>query len=212
MRRIYFDTEFTGLKKDTDLISIGCVTRTNNGLKYFYAEIKDISIGKLDKWIQDNVIKNCLFLGKNKIDNKKFILQDFKYCFDTFSEVSTSLNKLIEEIAISDLKNGGDGQIEFVSDVSSYDFVLLIDLLTNHKLALDLPNYITSDCYNINQLIADKLFDTSDLGDAFDITREEYLSERDKEEFILNKILGDAKHNALWDAYVISKIGERYGL
>ena len=212
MRRIYFDTEFTGLKKDTDLISIGCVTRTNNGLKHFYAEIKDISIGKLDKWIKDNVIKNCLFLGKNKIDNKKFILQNFEYCFDTFNEVSTSLNKWIEEIAISDLKNGGDGQIEFVSDVSSYDFVLLIDLLTNHKSALDLPNYITSDCYNINQLIADKLFDKSDLGDAFDITREEYLSERDKEEFILNKILGDAKHNALWDAYVISKIGERYGL
>ena len=118
----------------------------------------------------------------------------------------------IEEIANYDLKNGGDGQIEFVSDVSSYDFVLLIDLLTNHKSALDLPNYITSDCYNINQLIADKLFDNSDLGDAFDITREEYLSERDKEEFILNKILGDAKHNALWDAYVISKIGERYDL
>ena len=212
MRRIYFDTEFTGLKKDTDLISIGCVTRTNNGLKYFYAEIKDISIGKLDKWIKDNVIKNCLFLGKNKIDNKKFNLQDFEYCFDTFNEVSTLLNKWIEEIAIYDLKNGGDGQIEFVSDISSYDFVLLIDLLTNHKSALDLPNYITSDCYNINQLIADKLFDNSDLGDAFDITREEYLSERDKEEFILNKILGDAKHNALWDAYVMSKIGERYGL
>ena len=212
MIRIYFDTEFTGLKKDTDLISIGCVTRTNNGLKYFYAEIKDISIGKLDKWIKDNVIKNYLFLGKNKIDNKKFVLQDFEYCFDTFNEVSTLLNKWIEEIAIYDLKNGGDGQIEFVSDISSYDFVLLIDLLTNHKSALDLPNYITSDCYNINQLIADKLFDNSDLGDAFDITREEYLSERDKEEFILNKILGDAKHNALWDAYVISKIGERYGL
>lgn len=38
MARIFFDTEFTGLHKDTSLISIGLVSE--NGQK-FYAEITD---------------------------------------------------------------------------------------------------------------------------------------------------------------------------
>jgi len=36
--KIYFDTEFTGLHKNTTLISIGCVAE--NG-KTFYAELTD---------------------------------------------------------------------------------------------------------------------------------------------------------------------------
>lgn len=36
--KIFFDTEFTGLKKDTDLLSIGLVTET---WEEFYAELYD---------------------------------------------------------------------------------------------------------------------------------------------------------------------------
>ena len=35
---IFFDTEFTGLQKDTDLISIGLISENND---VFYAEITD---------------------------------------------------------------------------------------------------------------------------------------------------------------------------
>ena len=216
MKRVYFDTEFTGLKKNTELISIGCVARVGSDLKHFYAEIKDTNIGKLDDWIKANIIKNCLFLGKSYEDvadmkHKLDKLDNFTYVYGNFSDVSKELNDWIEKIATSDLKSHNDGQIEFVSDVSSYDFVLLVDLLTNRKTALDLPEYITSDCYNINQVIADQLFNT-DLDDAFRLTREKYITKFDEEMFILKDKIPNAKHNALWYAYVIGKIGDRYGL
>ena len=38
IQRVFFDTEFTGLRKDTDLISIGCVSNESND---FYAELTD---------------------------------------------------------------------------------------------------------------------------------------------------------------------------
>ena len=36
--KVYFDTEFTGLKKDTTLVSIGLISETH---KAFYAEFTD---------------------------------------------------------------------------------------------------------------------------------------------------------------------------
>jgi uncharacterized protein YprB with RNaseH-like and TPR domain len=58
---LFFDTEFTGLHKDTTLISIGCVL--DNGNK-FYAETTDYDINQVDDWIEKNVIANLiLFRG-----------------------------------------------------------------------------------------------------------------------------------------------------
>ena len=207
MKRIYFDTEFTELSKNCDLISIGCVIKENSSLKYFYAEIKNINVSKQSYWIRENVIKNCLFLGKNDYSGiKKHLneIDNIEYCFGTFTEVRKALKQWI-------IDNRGNEKVQFVSDVSSYDFVLLVDLLTNHGTALDLPEYIVSDCYNISQTIADTLFN-KDLGDAFDVTREQYLTKHDEDEFCLYNIIKNPKHNALWDAYVISKIGDRYGI
>ena len=45
--KIYFDTEFEGLRKDAKLISLGLITEDNQEL---YIEFDDIDIQKQDQW------------------------------------------------------------------------------------------------------------------------------------------------------------------
>ena len=52
---IFFDTEFTGLHKNTTLISIGLISETG---KTFYAEFTDYNNTQIDNWIENNVINN----------------------------------------------------------------------------------------------------------------------------------------------------------
>jgi mannitol-1-phosphate/altronate dehydrogenase len=57
--KIFFDTEFTGLHKNTTLISIGLVAGDGTT---FYGEIENYDKTQVDEWIQKNVyfcIINC---------------------------------------------------------------------------------------------------------------------------------------------------------
>ncbi len=63
---IYFDTEFTGLHKDTTLISIGMVTADG---REFYAELNDYDETQVDDWLKENVIANLT--GENVINTKE---------------------------------------------------------------------------------------------------------------------------------------------
>lgn len=58
--KVFFDTEFTGLHKNTTLMSIGLVDE--NG-RTFYAELSDYDPTQLDDWIKENVVAN--FTGDN---------------------------------------------------------------------------------------------------------------------------------------------------
>lgn len=55
--KVFFDTEFTGLQKDTNLISIGFVDENDNEL---YLEIKDTDVSQVDNWIKENVLDNTI--------------------------------------------------------------------------------------------------------------------------------------------------------
>ena len=90
--------------------------------------------------------------------------------------------------------------IQFVSDVCHYDFVLLIDLLTGGKTALNLPDNISAVCHDINSDIA-RHYGISDR-EAFDKSREEIVSE------LCGHGVDGTKHNALYDAEVIKAIWE----
>ena len=50
---IFFDTEFTGLHKNTTLISIGLISETG---KTFYAEFTDYNHTQIDNWIQKKML------------------------------------------------------------------------------------------------------------------------------------------------------------
>ena len=184
---IFFDMEFTGLHRNTTPISLGMVTENGD---MFYAEFTDYDIKQCDKWIRENVLNNLLFVKKDfPCDLGKNILM----IKGSHEEISSMLNSWIYAA-----RNGQD--IQFVSDVCHYDFVLLIDLITKGKTAMDIPVWISDVCRDINQDIA-RHYGISDA-EAFDKSREEIVME-----LCAEPVYGD-KHNSLYDAKVIKAIYE----
>ena len=180
MEKLFFDTEFTGLHKEAELISIGIVDNEDNT---FYAEINDFNMGAIanNPWIIDNVIANLIFNDEFEVVNEESKSISMK---GTKSQVSNQLLKWI-----------GDRRVEFVSDCNSYDHVLLVDLLTGGRSALEVPNNISPYCHDINQDIA--RYYKVDNKKAFNMNREELADTK-----------ADAKHNALKDAIDIKNIYE----
>ena len=168
--KIFFDTEFTGLHKNTTLISIGLISESG---KTFYAELSDYDKTQVDDWINENVIAN---LG---------------WDFDVVGDRKTVAKELMAWLSQFET-------VEWVSDVSHYDFVLLIDLLYGH--ALKMPYGIhNAACHDINQDIA-SYYGISEI-ESFDKSREEILDE-------YGISFSGRKHNALYDAKVIKAIYE----
>lgn len=173
---VFFDTEFTGLQKDTSLISIGLVSE--NG-KIFYAEFTDYNKSQVDDWIQKNVIDNLYFNKGHEI-----IATD-SYLSGTKHDIKVKLKKWLSQF----------DTVELVSDVCHYDMMLFIDIFGS---AWDLPKNVSPCCYDINQDIK-RYYDFDSMEKAFDKSREEILKEHDL------VVTGD-KHNALYDARVIQAI------
>jgi len=96
--RIYFDTEFTGLHKDTTLISIGMIDE--DGREY-YAELCDYDREQCDEWIEENVLNN--------LKGGNFITKD---------ELKNELTEWLSEYE----------DVEIWSDCLSYDWVLFNDI------------------------------------------------------------------------------------
>lgn len=193
---IYFDTEFTGLYKDTDLISIGMVTDDN---KSFYAEFndydKDICIK--NPWLNENVISHLLITDIENGSGTDLNLAD-----GTHVDMWVKGNKKAVKNAIIDFiypyhAKDKDDTIQLVSDCSHYDMVLFIDIFGT---AFDIPTYVSPVCYDINYDISDFL--KMPINKAFDISREVFLSKISGEESIST----NKKHNALYDAMIIKGI------
>ena len=222
--KLFFDTEFTGLRKDTTLISIGIVSEDE---RKFYAEFTDYDESLCNNWIKRNVIDNlnlhhlpwyskCIerneklieqgyVISKNPHVPRENALMEYDY-FKTDRNsgmiavgsrdwICTALNEWMKQF-----KN-----IQFVSDVCHYDFVLLIDLITNGGTALDLPLNISAACHDINQDIAQH-FGVTDA-EAFDMSREQIMNDLCGSEATAT---GD-KHNSLYDAEVIRAIYKEIG-
>lgn len=182
--KIFFDTEFTGLHKNTTLISIGLVDEND---RCFYAEFTDYDENQCDDWIKENVIKNLKHKGARDIHLKGYNPREDKtWVIGNKQEV---YNVLYEWLLTYD-------RIELVSDVCHYDMVLLIDIFGS---AWDLPEFVNPSCHDINQDIAN-YYHISET-EAFDKGREDILIEHKK------TITGN-KHNALYDAKVIKEIYE----
>ena len=176
--KIFFDTEFTGLHKDTTLISIGFISEDK---RCFYAELTDYDEKQCDDWIKRNVIEH-LNMNTNEKD-RKYIPN---YHVGTKDGIGIALSNWFKQF----------DEVELVSDVCHYDMVLLIDLFGT---AFDLPSNVSASCYDINQDIA--MYYKISQNEAFDKSREEILFDKYKE----NIITGD-KHNSLYDAKVIREL------
>lgn len=199
---LFFDCEFTGLRQNTTLISIGIVSE--DGRK-FYAEFADYDRGQCDNWIEENVISHLRFSlprpGEDYyVASRAESNPTGNNIFDAWNLEMNGTGVLINECLNHWLMQFDS--IQFVSDVCHYDFVLLIDLLTNGGTALDLPENISAVCHDINTDIAN-YYKVSDR-EAFDMSREQIM-------YCIcdakNTVAGD-KHNSLYDAEVIKAIYE----
>lgn len=186
--KMFFDTEFTGLKKDADLISLGAVL--SNGQK-FYAEFTDYDLKKCDDWVKENVIRKTVMGGNKVLEQLIDSSLDIESVYGTKEQVKTYLLSWVSKT---------DEQIELVSDVCQYDMVLFQDIFGG---AFSVPQKFSRCCHDINQDIARALFLPED--EAFDTDREIFLKLLDPRWEFDNQ----NKHNALFDAQVIRYIYER---
>lgn len=192
--KIYFDTEFTGLKKDTTLVSIGLITEDGES---FYAELTDFDKSYKDEWFVNNVLNNLL-LDNEKNAKKKtpevFVYKTKEEYFiadktvrGTKNEVSYELYRWLKDFV----------SIQLVSDVCHYDMVLFIDLFGG---AFDMLPSITPACHDINQDIAE--FCKITEREAFEKNREKLLLENGIQ------LPKGKKHNSMYDAKIIKMIDE----
>lgn len=180
--KIFFDTEFTGLHKDTTLISIGMV---DEGGRCFYGEFTDYDESQVSDWIEENVLSHLMLKDRGMIECLKNAFKDGGY--------DITMVRGGRAVVLSVLRHWLDkyDEIQFVSDVCHYDFVLLIDLFGT---AFDLPKNVCPSCHDINQDIA-SYYGVSEYT-AFGINRDEIVDEPFLSEFV-------SKHNSLYDALVI---------
>lgn len=176
---IYFDTEFTGLYKDTDIISMGLVSEDG---KELYLEFKGINVAKQDKWIRDNVLAHTVLYGDAYWGD--IVSNVMNYHAGTKEELRGVLLNWLRQF----------DSVQLVSDVCHFDFVLFIDIFGS---AFDLPKNVSPACHDINQDIA-RTYGVNDAI-AFELSREQIIE--DMEEHI-----DGHKHNALYDAKVIKAL------
>lgn len=194
---LYLDTEFTGLHKDTTLISIGIISEDGRS---FYAEFTDYDKSQCDDWIKKNVIEKLRFEIPEVDEDYYYIASRAPFNAignDFYSAYSVEMNGSRLNIANELRMWLKQFQfVQFVSDVCHYDFVLLIDLFGS---AFDLPHNVSPCCHDINHDIAEYLDVTEN--EAFNRLREDLIKAFYRE--CPETLIETQKHNALYDANVI---------
>jgi len=180
--KLFFDTEFTGLHKNTTLISIGIVSECR---KVFYAEFTDYDKSQIDDWLQKNVIDKLIlgYLAKlSPFGDRPAVLardltkeNEIKILGDS-ENIKNELINWLEQFE----------EVEFWSDCLSYDWVLFCDIFGH---AFSIPKNVYYIPFDICTLFKDRGIDP-------DISREFFgyggeMSEQKN------------KHNALHDAKTI---------
>lgn len=149
--KIFFDTEFTGLHKNTSLISIGLISE--NG-KTFYAELYDYDKTQVNTWIQENVLVNTSYLkDSNNMDiaSKSY---DCVYMPTTMEYLKEDLSAWLSQF----------DTVELWSDCLAYDWVLFCDIFGD---AFSIPSNIYYIPFDICTLFKMKGIDP-------DINREQF--------------------------------------
>lgn len=179
--KVFFDTEFTGLHKNTTLISIGLIAEDG---RTFYAEFNDYDKSQIDEWIENNVMKNLIMSPPLKGEQEYYSKSRFNPEIPLTQEFTLQTRGNKHEIAdelylwLQQFEN-----VEIWSDCLSYDWVLFNDIWGH---AFNIPSNVYYIPFDICTLFKVK-------GVNPDISREEFAGLKG----------GEQKHNALWDAKVI---------
>lgn len=209
MANIYFDTEFTGLRHKTELVSIGVVT--DSGDK-FYAEISgvnwdDPSIDEDTKKFLSEHVRPYLKLKREKPTVKKDG-NNWTVC-DVKPLVGYQFLLWLDEVLPS-----GENIIP-VSDVMYYDMVLLQDMIKDAltygqhiETVENVAKRISPAGIDINRDIAINGVMSGEKNEldplwAFNYSREDILKDYGDPDGLLDR---QEKHNALYDAEIIRAI------
>jgi hypothetical protein len=184
--KLFFDTEFTGLHKNTTLISIGIVSDCD---KTFYAELNDYDISQIDDWLQKNVIDQLIMRPPKQNEDEYYSADRAKdnpigkSLYEGYSIQLRCNSKVLKDELIKWLTQFDS--VEMWSDCLAYDWMLFNHIFGN---AFDIPDNVYYIPFDICTLFKLKGIDP-------DISREEFI--------FLDKDMTIGKHNALWDAKII---------
>lgn len=177
--KLYFDTEFTGLRNDSDLISIGIVSECG---KSFYAEFTDYDKSQVDEWIEDNVISNLLF---NDYTDTGVVISNNMNNFKMKANKKSIREKLTKWL--NQFK-----KIYIFSDVLGYDWILFRKLFNDN-----VPEHV----YYIPCVLSELLY-SNGVNNNIKLIDYAMLTKKEKKWFKDNSL---RKHNSFYDAYIIKK-------
>lgn len=184
--KIYFDMEMSELTPYASIISLGFVSECGDKL---YLESTNFDPEDCSDWVQENVITN-LSLKPSFQCYVDYTDNSIKHCADE----NTLRNDILSWIQML-LVAYGESACQFYCDCYAYDWVLLVELLTNGKGALDMPKFINYIPIDLSTALHINNIDP-------DINREEFAGIKDTSK----------KHNALFDAEVIKACYEKLNL
>ena len=182
--KVFLDTEFTGLRQNTTLVSIGLVAENGDT---FYAELTDYDKSQVDHWLQKNVINNLYLadiiqgIGSNWNPTTKENIARGDRQF-----VAQGLREWFKEL---DGWANPNPPVEIWSDCLAYDWVLFNELFGG---AFGIPESVYYIPFDICTLFKMKNIDP-------DVSREDFIGEE----------VAGVKHNALYDAKVIKACYEK---
>lgn len=193
---ISYDAEFTGLHKDTTLISIGMISDT----AFFYAEFTDYDRSQVDEWLKEHVIDNLSFNDKD----------------DFISHIGGNSYSVIMkgngiEVAVELLawlryqsESHNNAQIHILSDCYAYDWVLLNNLICDGGEAINTPSFINYIPIDFSTALYMANIDP-DINRENLVGSDELLNDIAESDLFTNLLNGvSAKHNSLWDAIIVS--------
>ena len=184
--KIYFDMEMSELTPYASIISLGFVSERGDKL---YLESTNFDPEDCSDWVQENVITN-LSLKPSFQCYADYTENVIKHCADE----NTLRNDILSWIQML-LVTYGKSACQFYCDCYAYDWVLLVELLTNGKSALSMPTFINYIPIDLSTALHINNIDP-------DINREEFAGIKDNSK----------KHNALFDAEVIKACYEKLNL
>lgn len=179
--KVFFDTEFTGLHKNTTLISIGLVSEDG---RTFYAEFNDYDKTQIDDWLENNVMVNLIMSPPKDGEQEYFSQSRFDLDIPLTQQCNIQMRGDKEDIKhyLTEWLHQFDF-VEMWSDCLAYDWVLFNDIFGH---AFNIPSNVYYIPFDICTLFKVKGVDP-------DINREEF-AEVD---------CNGKKHSAIWDAQVI---------
>lgn len=125
-KSLFLDTEFTGLYRNTSLISLAIVADTG---EFFYAEFTDYPKSEITEWLQAHVIDHLV------LDKPLSLPPGGTSLKGNQAAVSAALNHWLEDLH----RQYPHQPFRFWADVPHYDWVLFCELFGG---SLNLPQYI----------------------------------------------------------------------